>query len=198
MPLHGSFGGGQAFLQGNEPSPTDPNDPFSTRPLGSDFSLFDYYRQVQANIAKGLLDPQSQFYQRFRAFLGGVTPSPGANSFLSLLQAGGGGFGASQAQAQQLQRGAEGRRQDFLNTATRGFASNAINAGIGVLGQAQQNLLGQEALKTQKGIAEGQQGGFLDFLGTLAGTGIGFAVGGPPGAAVGAGIASQAQPSNIF
>ena len=86
-----------------------PNNFFQTQPLGENFGVSDYYRQVQANISQGLLDPQSQFYQQFRSFLGSATPSPGANSFLSLLQAGGGNIGASQVQAQQMQRGAEGR-----------------------------------------------------------------------------------------
>ena len=169
----------------------DPNDPFSTRPIGEGFGLGDYYRQIQTNISKGLLDPQSQFYQNFRSFLGGVTPNPGANSFLSALQAGGGNFGASQVQAQQQQRGAEGRRNDFLNTTTKGFASQNIGMGLGALGQAQQSDLQQQGIVAQKD-ANAQQGGYLDFLGTVLGGAGGFLVGGPMGAAAGASLANAA------
>ena len=155
----------------------DPNDPFSTRPQGQGFGLSDYYRQVQMNISKGLLDPQSKFYQNFRSYLGSATPNPGANSFLSTLQAGGGNFGASQVQAKQAQRGAEGRRNDFLNTATKGLFQQNTGLGLQALGMAQQSDLTQQGIVAQKDAAKSQEGGFLDWLGQLGGwaAGIGLA-----------------------
>ena len=167
----------------------DPNDPFSTQPIGEGFGLGDYYRQIQTNISKGLLDPQSAFYQNFRSFLGGVTPNPGANSFLSALQAGGGNFGASQVQAQQQQRGAEGRRNDFLNTATKGFASQNIGLGVQAIGQAQGSDLQQQGIATQNKQVDSQMPGWLDFLGSIAGN----FVGGMSGGLLGGGGASQGK-----
>lgn len=156
----------QGHMQNQE---TDPNDPFSTRPLGQGFGLGDYYRQIQANIAQGLLDPQSQFYQNFRSFLGSATPNPGANSFLSALQAGGGNFGASQVQAKQMQRGAEGRRNDFLNTATKGFASQNIGLGLQAIGQAQGSDLQQQGIALgNKQVQQNEPGWFDIFTAPLA------------------------------
>jgi len=155
-----------------------PNNMFSVRPFGEGFGLGDKYRQIQENIAQGLLDPQSQFYQNFRSFLGSVTSNPGANSFLSALQAGGGNFGASQVQAQQQQRGAEGRRNDFLNTATKGFASQNIGLGVQAIGQAQGSDLHQQGIATQNKQVDSQMPGWLDFLGSIAGNFVGGMSGG--------------------
>lgn len=166
-----------------------PNNMFSVRPFGEGFGLGDKYRQIQENIAQGLLDPQSQFYQNFRSFLGGVTPNPGANSFLSALQAGGGNFGASQVQAQQQQRGAEGRRNDFLNTATKGFASQNIGTAAGLVGQQQGSDLQQQGIALQNKQVDSQMPGWLDFLGSIAGN----FVGGMSGGLLGGGGASQGK-----
>ena len=141
-------------------------------------SLGDYYRNVQTNITKGLLDTNSEFYQNFRSFLGSVTSNPGANSFLSALQAGGGNFGASQVQAQQQQRGAEGRRNDFLNTATKGFASQNIGTAAGLVGQQQGSDLQQQGIALGNKQADAAMPGWLDFLGSIAGTVAGGLSGG--------------------
>ena len=168
----------------------DPNNMFSTRPLGEGFGLGDYYRQIQMNVAQGLLDPQSAFYQQFRSFLGGVTPNPGANSFLSALQAGGGNMGASQVQAQQQQRGAEGRRNDFLNTTTKGFASQNIGLGVQAIGQAQGSDLQQQGIATRNKQVQQNEPGWFDILTSPLAFASKFLL---PGGQGGGGGASQAQ-----
>ncbi len=136
-------------------------------PLGDiNKKLFDRFGE--------LTDFGSKFFQSFRGFLGSMTPSPGANSFLSLLQAGGGNFGASQVQAKQLRRGAEGRRQDFLNTATKGFALESQGQANKLLGQISQNEQFMAQLAEMKRQFDDSQGGFLDFLGDIGGFALGI------------------------
>lgn len=137
----------------------------------------------------------SQQFQQFRKFLGSSTPSPGANSFLSLLQAGGGNLGASQAQGQQLQRGAERRRNDFLNTATNQFALGSQSQANQLLGQLSQNQQFMASMAESRRQFDESQPGWLDFIGDLFGFGAGLIPGlGKSGASPSQGGGSLAIP----
>lgn len=156
-------------------------------------------QQIQGRF-DDLTDFGSDFFQGFRRFLGSVTPNPGVGSFLSLLQAGGGNFGASQVQAQASQRGAEGRRNDFLNTTTNQFALGAqeqANALLGIISTNQRFLTG---LRESQRQFDKSQPGFLDFIGSILGTAGGSAAGGAFGGGAGVGGFGgfpRLQPSDI-
>ena len=156
--------GGGNFTNANNP-PANPNqynsttNPFFQTAPGMDPQ--DWYRTVQANISSGLLDPNSQFYQQYRKYLASVTPNIGTNSLLAPLMAGGGNQAASSLQANALRDEYKGERNDFLNSAVSGFASQNIAGGLNALSGAQSSYHQQQALNAQ---VESQEGDFGDFL----------------------------------
>jgi len=104
---------------------------------------FSNYQEQQRRFAAQLADPQSEYYQQFRSYLGSVTPQIGTNALLAPLMAGGGNQAASQAQASALRDEYAGERNEFLNAATSGFASQNLGLAAGVQGQAAQNEMNQ-------------------------------------------------------
>ncbi len=154
-------------------------------------TLFGTNKQIRGRYGE-LTDFGSDFYQKYRQFLGSMTPSPGANSFLSMLQAGGGNFGASQVQAQQLQRGAEGRRQDFLNTSTSQFALGSQAQADSLLGLLSGNQQFMAKMAQRRKEFDESQGGFLDFLGDVGGFLTAGLIPGLPFPGSGGGRATQA------
>jgi len=186
------------------PDPTNPRDAFNVTQLGIQ-GLQNVGNQA-SGFANQLFDPQSQFFQNFRSFLGSVTPTTGTNQFLAQNVASGSNFAQGGVFAKEQQRAAERRRTDFLNTTVRGFASSAIGAGTNLLGLAGQTAgqignigLGLRGADIQQ---SGQEAGFLDFLLPIAGGTAGFFIGGPPGAVAGFGAGggfgggASASPAN--
>jgi len=184
---------------------TNPRDAFNVTQLG--ISGLQQTGDQARGFAAQLFDPQSQFFQQFRSFLGSVTPTQGTNSLLAGLQAGGGNFANSQFLAGQRQKAFGKQRTDFLNTATKGFASSAIGAGTSLLDLAGRTSgqIGQigVGLRNADLRAGENEAGFLDFLAPIAGSLLGNfllpGVGGAIGGAVGAGAsrASSSSPSSF-
>ena len=156
----------------------DPWEDFREETGGND-SREDYQVWLTQQKIKGryndVTDFGSDLYQKARAYFSQIMPNPGANSFLSALQAGGGNFGASQVQAKQQQRGAEGRRNDFLNTAVSGFALNSQGQAGGLLGMEQQGAQYAATAAEEKRRYEESKPGWLDWAGKIAGWGAGIA-----------------------
>ena len=157
----------------------EPWEDFREETGGND-SKEDYQVWLTQQKIKGrysdVTDFSSGLYQQARAYFAKAMPSPGANSFLSALQAGGGNFGASQVQAKQQQRGAEGRRNDFLNTAVSGFALNSQGQAGGLLGMEQQGAQYAATAAEEKRRYEESKPGWLDWAGKIAGWGAGIAL----------------------
>ena len=135
-------------------------EPGLTTELRQEMQLEDYGTQ--------LLDFRSPFYQQFRSYLRNVTPIRGTHTALATGQAGGGNFGASQAQAAALGDEWEREQTDFLNTATTGFASQSIGQGLGALSTtyqgAQQRAQFYDALDLQSQMFNAGQPDFGDYL----------------------------------
>ena len=164
--------------------------------VDSNQNLPDYYRSVLGSFADQLSNPSSQYYQQFRDYLGSVTPTQGINSILSSITAGGGNFGASQVQANALLDAFQKKRNDFLNTTVKGFASQNIGQAQNAISTSLQSALAQIFERDRNNA---QQGGALDFLGSILGSigggaasGIGAGIGGGSSAAAGAGTAFAA------
>jgi len=124
-----------------------------------------------ANFAQMLFDPQSAFYQQYRKFLASATPTQGTSTLLAGLMAGGGNYGASQAQAGASQKNFQRQRNDFLNTALNQFGANAIGTGANLLGLAGQNYgqigqigAGLRNADINQSQVDAQSGGIFDFL----------------------------------
>ncbi len=146
--------------------PTNPRDPFNVAQLGIQ-GLQQTGTQARG-FAGQLFDPQSQFFQNFRSFLSGVTPTQGTDTLLAGLQAGGDNFANSQFLAGKQNEAFQKRRADFLNTTTKGFASSALSTGAGLLGIAGQTA-GQignigVGLRNAQIQEDANQGDIFDFL----------------------------------
>ena len=146
--------------------PTNPRDPFNVAQLGIQ-GLQQTGTQARG-FAGQLFDPQSQFFQNFRSFLSGVTPTQGTDTLLAGLQAGGDNFANSQFLAGKQNEAFQKRRADFLNTTTKGFASSALSTGAGLLGIAGQTA-GQignigSSFRSSQVQAQAQEGDIFDFL----------------------------------
>ena len=134
------------------------------------YELWKQQKQTQQRYGE-VTDFQSPLYQQFRSFLGSATPNIGTNSLLAPLMAGGGNQAASGLQANALRDEYAGERNDFLNNAVSGFASQNIGLGIGALGQAQGSYQQQQNLNAQ---VKSQEGDFGDFLMALAPSAFSF------------------------
>jgi len=153
-------------------------------------TLGDFFRQKQTQLSDQFLNPQSQFFQSARSLAGQAFGREGTGTLLSLLQAGGGNFGASQVQAEASRRGGEGRRNDQLNLFLKQLFQQNLGLGVGLLGQAQQSDLDQQGIAEQIRSNRANEPGFLDFLGTVAGFGLAPFTG---GASLAIPAAQQAQ-----
>jgi len=186
MAQHGGFGGGQGgFGVGGG---------FGGGSGGGGDTLGDFFRNKQIDLSNQLLDPTSQLYQGIRSFAGQAFGSPGTGTLLSLLQAGGGNFGASQVQAQQSQRAGQGRKNDALNLFLKQLFQSNLGLGAGLIGQAQDSDLRQQGIAEQVRSNRASEGGFLDFLGDFGGIAAGIALAPVTGgASLAIPLAQQAQ-----
>jgi len=108
-----------------------------------------------------------------------VTPTVGTNTLLAPLMAGGGNYATSQVQAGAQREELERERMDFLNTATKGFASQNIGLGLDALGQAQGSYHRQEELRAQKEAGEADFGDwFASIMPSLVSLGLMIPTGG--------------------
>ena len=153
-----------------------PNDPLNPRDA-FDVTSFGLHGlastgQKATGFAEQLFDPQSPFYQQFRAYLASVMPSPGTNTFLSPLMAQGSNRATGTAIASEQRQAAAGRRTDAINTGVRGFASSNIGAGTNLMGIANQAFgnIGQVGANLRGAdIQQGaQEASWQDFLLSLA------------------------------
>jgi hypothetical protein len=136
-------------------------------------NLMNVYRNA-GRLGNQLADFQSPFYQQYASYLSKVIPTTGINSYLQLLQSGGGNYAGSMSQATQLKENEDKKRREAINTGVQGFASSNVSM-LGQLleiqGQAGANILNA---RTQKEISGDQQGGILDFLGSGFGAALPF------------------------
>lgn len=131
--------------------------------------LRNVYRNA-GRLGNQLTDFSSPFYQQYASYLSKVMPKAGLSTYLGLGQAGGGNYTANMSGALELQKAENKRIRDSVNTGVLGFAGQNIS----MLGQ----LLGIQAGAAgniyqgdvQKQINSDNQGGVLDFIGSLAGT----------------------------
>ena len=115
---------------------------------------------------------QSPFYQQFAAYANKATPATGVNSYLQLLQSGGGNYAGSMAQALALKSNADKQRRDTINTGVQGFALKNVDTIANLMGQQGQIAGSAYSTKTQHDIASDQQGSpwqMLGGLGSIAG-----------------------------
>ena len=123
-----------------------------------------------ANLGNMLADPRSPFYEQYRSYLSKLSPTMGTNSWLAPMLAGGGNYANSQVQANIQQKNFQGQRNDFLNKGVQGFASQNLSmlpSLYNVMNDSASTILNA---KVQREQIESQEGGFLDSLGTIAGT----------------------------
>lgn len=134
-----------------------------------DQNLMNVYRNA-GRLGNQLSDFSSPFYQQYASYLSKALPATGLNSYLSILQSGGGNYAGSMSQAMQLKGNEDKKRRDAINTGVQGFAANNVNMLgqlLGIQAGAGSNIL---QARTQKEISSDQQGGALDFLGSVVGT----------------------------
>lgn len=143
------------------------------------------------NFANQLADFSSPFYTAYSNYLNKSTPQIGTGSFLSLLQTSGGNYGGSMAQTLQLKKNADAQRRDYIGNNLSGFASQNVGQIGNLLGLQGDLSTSAYGTKTQKEIAEMQQGGPLDIAGSILGGVGGFLLGGPLGSVAGASIGSN-------
>lgn len=146
--------------------------------------LRNVYRNA-GRFGNQLTDFSSPFYSSYANYLNKAIPGIGAGSFLSLLQAGGGNYGGSMAQAMALKSNADRQRRDSINTGLQGFAGQNLSMLPQLLG-IQANTSGNIYQgDVQKQMNSDSQGGWLDFLGSIGGAIGGTALGGPLGGMIG-------------
>jgi len=107
------------------------------------YSEWQNNQERMRRFAEQLADPQSQYYQQFRKFLASATPTIGTNNLLAPLMAGGGNQAASGLQANALRDEYKGERNDFLNNATTGFASQGAGLAAGISQNLSSNEMNQ-------------------------------------------------------
>jgi hypothetical protein len=164
------------------PGATTRANPFNTSGINN---WDDKFRTIQKGMSEQLWDFQSPFYQSYRNYLAQSIPGIGLGPYLSILQSGGGNQAGSMAQALALKGNADRQRTDAINLGTRGFAQQNVGQAGSLIGNAQDSMLQQRQLEYQKEIAEMQQGGFMDWTGSILGTLGGGLLGGPFGAMLG-------------
>lgn len=118
----------------------------------------------------------SSFYQQYASYLNKAIPGVGTNAFLPTLTSGGGNYAGGMSQALKLKENAMRGRQDAMNTGIQGFASSNVGQITNLLGLQGDVSTSAYATKTQKEIADSQQGGWLDALGSIVGTVGGIAL----------------------
>jgi len=159
------------------------------------FELWKQQRQTQG-LYEEMSDFGSERFQQFRGLMGQLTPSVGTNALIGAGQAAGGNYAASALQANTRVDELNKERNDFLNSSVGKFALASQAQAGGLLGQMSGNAQFMAQLAEQQRQFDESEPDFWDSLvnvgGTLLGTGAGFLVGGPAGAAVGGGLASGA------
>ena len=126
---------------------------------------YDAMNNWMTQMAKMLSDPSSPYYQKFRQYLGSVTPTMGTNALLAPMLAGGGDYGASTASATELQKNFERGRQDFLNKGVGGMFQQSQNLLPQILQLKHQALTTPRQMDIERQRIEAGSGGIFDFLG---------------------------------
>ena len=137
---------GQQQIQQNQQNQNEYNENFTGNPLeyaNPGYSEWQNNQERMRRFAEQLADPQSQYYQQFRKFLASATPTIGTNNLLAPLMAGGGNQAASGLQANALRDEYKGERNDFLNNATTGFASQGAGLAAGISQNLSSNEMNQ-------------------------------------------------------
>ena len=136
------------------------------------YKLFQPFENIYgsaANLGGQLSDFTSPFYSAYRSYLSKMTPTLGTNALLAPLQAGGGNYAASQAQANVLQQNYLSQRNDFLNKGVQGFASQNLSMLPSLYQIMTQAASIPRGIQSQNDINASNQPGFLDWAGSLLG-----------------------------